>query len=58
MMVQEDPEWKLFFKENPKPAHFQENVARIHELCQHSAIRKQRVVLITVLANFFLGKVI
>lgn len=52
-MVQEDPEWKIFFKENPEPAHFQEHVAQIHDLCQHSAIKKQRVVLITVLTTLF-----
>ena len=51
-MAQDDPAWEKFFKENPKPFHFEENVGLIHDFCQHSAIKKQRVALITVKVYF------
>lgn len=45
---QEDPAWKIFFRENPQPSNFGENVAVIREACQQSAAKKQRVALVTV----------
>lgn len=47
--LHEDPAWKVFFKENPKPTHFEENLAIIHDFCQNSAAKKQRVALVTVI---------
>lgn len=47
-MAQEDPSWKIFFEENPKPAHFDENVKLVQDFCQQAAIKKNRVALITV----------
>nr|SVE75199.1 EOG090X085T [Daphnia dolichocephala] len=46
-MAQEDPSWKLFFEENPKPTHFDENVKLIQDVCQQAAVKKNRVALIT-----------
>ena len=48
MAQHEDTDWKAFFKENPKPSHFEENVSLIHEVCLRAAQKKQRLALITV----------
>nr|SVE74257.1 EOG090X085T [Daphnia barbata] len=46
-MAQEDPSWKTFFEENPKPTNFDKNVKLIQDVCQHAAVKKNRVALIT-----------
>nr|SVE70498.1 EOG090X085T [Daphnia similis]SVE71122.1 EOG090X085T [Daphnia similis]SVE72381.1 EOG090X085T [Daphnia similis] len=46
-MAQEDPSWKIFFEENPKPTHFDENVKLVQDFCQQAAMKKHRVALIT-----------
>ena len=57
-MAQDDLNWKTFFEENLKPSHFDENVKLISEVCQQSAIKKQRVALITVRCSWHVKYVI
>ena len=53
-MASEDFNWKIFFEENAKPNHFDENVKLIFDVCQQAASKKQRVALITVSFSLFL----
>nr|SVE75829.1 EOG090X085T [Daphnia hispanica] len=46
-MAQEDPTWKIFFDENPKPVHFHENVNLIQDFCHQASVKKNRVALVT-----------
>jgi hypothetical protein len=54
-MAHEDLNWKIFFEENSKPNHFDENVKLIFEVCQQAALKKQRVALITVSSSCHLN---
>jgi hypothetical protein len=52
----EDLNWKIFFEENSKPSHFDENVKLIFEVCQQAAIKKHRVALVTVSSQLSCNK--
>jgi len=45
--MEKEAEWENFFDEHPKPAHFEDSVSKIHNVCHLSTINKTRVVLIT-----------
>ena len=47
--------WKIFFKENPKPANFEEHVSKLKDLIQQAVTKKNRLVPVTVSCCLFLS---
>ena len=52
--MSDEETWKVFFKENPKPANFEEHVSKLKDSIQRAVTKKNRLVLVTVSCCLFL----